>query len=201
MPSGKERDVYYISAPSNAGKSYLAAEILFRYHNLNKKNKIILINPEDQEEFRDKAYENIDFFQLDVEECFSEENPNFFKEFNNSMVVFDDIEGFQDKKIIENVYKFLNDILYVGRKRGISCILNNHVLKNHNKTKSILRESDYIIIFPQMANKFIYNNLLERDFNFPKPLISKIYTLPSRWVAIHSKCPNYILYQKGLFSI
>lgn len=195
-----KRKVIYISAPSDAGKSTLAGDFMEKYKKNNPKNKIILITPEDQKKNADPCFKKVKFSQLIINEDYCD-NPLKLEELKNCLVVFDDIEGLPTKEISNEIYNLLHNILFLGRKRNISCILCNHVIKNYSKTKGILIESDYIIIFPKMANAFIYNNLLENDLKFPKKVIKEIYSIPSRYIIIHSKCPSFIFHQKGLFKI
>lgn len=195
-----QRKIIYISAPSNAGKSFFAADLMKKYKKKYKKNKIILITPENQKKNPDKCFKNINFSQLNISDNYCDE-PLTLNNLKNCLVVLDDIEGLETPEIEKDIYKLLNDILFLGRKRNISCILCNHVVKNYNKTKGILVEMDYVVIFPKMANSYIYDSLIKNDLKLPKKMIDVIYNEPSRAIIIHSKCPNFILSRYSLFKI
>ena len=48
------------------------------------------------------------------------------KEFENSVVIFDDIDVISGKKIREAVYTTLSQILEIGRHFRITCLVTSH---------------------------------------------------------------------------
>jgi hypothetical protein len=58
------------------------------------------------------------------------EDPIEIKEFENSILIFDDIDVIPDKKIREAVYKIMNLALEVGRHYKINMVITNHLPTN-----------------------------------------------------------------------
>jgi hypothetical protein len=47
-----------------------------------------------------------------------------------SVIIFDDIDVLNDKRIRDGVYSLLNQVLEIGRHFNISCLMTNHLPSN-----------------------------------------------------------------------
>ena len=67
-------------------------------------------------------------------------------QFCDDIVVFDDLEGIENKELLKYTYNFLKNVLERTRKLEVDVIIINHMLMNYNKTKNIIFEcSEYYL--------------------------------------------------------
>ena len=96
MPSGKGREVIYITAPSGAGKSTWVSKYSRNYSRLFPDQKIVLFSRLEDDEVLD-AIPSLVRIQLDEELV---ENPiDIHTELKDCLVILDDIDTVNDKKI------------------------------------------------------------------------------------------------------
>ena len=178
--SEKERSVLFIAGESGAGKSYFIREYAKEYHAMFPRNPIFLISYLDRDETLD-AYNVIT--RLD---CFNDE---FLKdaptldleaEFNNSFVIFDDIDSISDKKEKKIIYDLLNKMLRIGRHFNISVAYLGHELYSSHDLKSILNESHSITWFGKYLNFKKLRYLLEVYLGLDRNQIEKIRAIKDR---------------------
>ena len=203
-----ERVVFFITGSSGSGKTYIATKLSILYRDMNKKNKIIWISPKmDNKDLKIISNAKI---KLNTEEAILE---NFYNEetkiiydnqFNNSLVIIDDIEGINipDKKINTAVHRYIQSIidtiLNVGRHNNTSLIYINHKSCNGHETAKILNECDYIINFPRNTNNQQLNYLYKTYFGFDNNKIKYIKNSGSRYCAYHNRYPFEVILQHEL---
>lgn len=126
------------------------------------------------------------------------------KEIGNSLAIFDDYE-LLDKKVQKSVEITLKDVLLNGRDQAnkghdIYCAVTGHQLSNRDKTRDILNECSTVSFFPKAGGVHSINYTLSKYCGLSKKQIEKIIVLPSRWITIHKRYPNYILWSGGVAS-
>jgi hypothetical protein len=89
------------------------------------------------------------------------DDPIDIKEFENSVVLFDDIDVIPDKKIREAVLKIMNLGLEVGRHYKINMVITNHLPTNGRESRRVLNEASSFTYFPHSANARIKYFLTE----------------------------------------
>lgn len=129
-------------------------------------------------------------------------NPIEPQELENSAILIDDIDFITDKKVNEALYELQNKVMGVGRHFNTTIFMTGHQICNYVKTRLILAEVDWVIVYPKSGPKnnleyFFDNKLKIKD----KEFLKKIINLPSRWAAIHVKHPMYVVHEKGVFVI
>ena len=82
-------------------------------------------------------------------------DPLPIKEFENSAIIFDDIDVISDKKIRDAVYSLLNHVLEIGRHFNITCLMTNHLPSNRSDTRRILNECHAFVYFPRSSSSKI----------------------------------------------
>jgi hypothetical protein len=80
----------------------------------------------------DPSLKDIDINYINLETLLEEELTA--KDFENSMVIFDDTECLTNRKIKEAVIKIQSSVLETGRHYRVSCILTNHEAYNGIQT-------------------------------------------------------------------
>jgi RecA-family ATPase len=81
--------------------------------------------------------------------------------FKDTLVVLDDWQNLGDKRIEKLVLNFINDLLERSRKLRCNVIIISHVTQQQHTTKTILFESDNIVLFPgankNSVKKYLYS--------------------------------------------
>ncbi len=116
----------------------------------------------------------------------------------DSLVIFDDCDNLQDRKLSNFIHKLVNDIISNGRKFGIYCLYIGHQIMNYQKTRDILNEANKVIFYNVGPNSQV-RKFLEKYGDLNKGQIEKIFSLPSRWIGISQTIPQYIIHEKGIF--
>lgn len=176
----------FVSGLSGSGKTTFIAN--FIKHNLRKRD-IFLISPvEDDEVYRNiknitRIYEPISEIEL----------------LENSVVIFDDIESYDDRDELRDMLYFRNIILERGRHLDISCFCVSHNPMNNNATKQCLRECQYYVLFPKF-NLRDSKVLLKRYGCFQDDEINQIISQDSRWALLKKSVPRYLVTQHSIMT-
>jgi hypothetical protein len=193
----KERDVVYCSGMSGSGKSFYIKNFALWYQKLYKEREIYLFSgiEEDLGSLdKIKDLKRVKIFEdgfLDSE--FS------LEDFKNSLVIFDDLEMINDKKLKDKILKLQNSMLCGGRHKNITVCVANHSVANGKETKLILNESNTIVLYCKGLGKRVLKYVLDDYLGQDKPTIKKITKLNSRWVSILKTFPMVCLHESGAF--
>lgn len=204
LPNLKSRNTLYIAGPHGSGKSYYTAEYLKQYNKLFPKRDIIIFSRVEEDAAFD-GVKNIRRIKLDDDiidypiDCKKE-----LRSKHGSMVVFDDIDSIQDKKLLEAINKLRDDVLMSGRDQtdsgmNIDCICTNHQITDYQKTRNVLNESSHIVVFPKSGSSYGIQRALRLYGGLDKKQLDKILSIDSRAVCIHKRYPNYVIHEKGCY--
>ena len=188
----KERQVFYVTGMSGSGKSTYVSKLVEIYHKLFPNNSIYLFSNKPEDPALDK-FDYVKRIKLDDSLV---DDPIQLPELKNSLVIFDDIEAIPNKQLANEMDRLRDMILQQGRSYKVSFCYVSHLANNYKQTRTILNECHAITIFPAMCTKYSLKYLMEKYFGFGKHDLSKLLSLPSRWVTIH-KAPVFVLYEKG----
>ena len=124
------------------------------------------------------------------------------QELNNSLSIFDDYE-LLDKKIQKSIEITLKDVLLNGRDQSnmdkdIYCVVTGHQLSNREHTRDILNECGSITFFPSAGGIYSIEYTLKKYAGLKQKVIDRIMELPSRWITIYKRMPNYVLWEGGV---
>lgn len=194
-----ERNVLFVAGESGSGKSYFIREYSKEYNKMYKNNPIYLISYLMYDETLEKydKIERINVFD-DKEKKFLNDCLDMdLKEFENSFIIFDDIDSITNKKEKEIIYNFLYKLLRIGRHFNISVAYLGHEL--YNNLGKILNESHCITFFPQFLNYKKMKYLLESHFGLSNNQIDKIKKINSRSITYIKGCKKVILTDSKAF--
>lgn len=189
-----ERDVGYISGKSGSGKSTYVSTYVDQFHKMFPKRPIFLFSffPEDKN-LKQKYIKRI---KLDDKFVSTE---LFIEDFENSLIIFDDIDTIKNLAIKKKLKGINDTILECGRHHNITYLYTSHLTNKSNETRTILNESGSLTIFPKMMMTKAFKYLLGEYFGLSKAQIKMIYNLPSRAITIHKTYPHVVTYEKGAF--
>ena len=123
-------------------------------------------------------------------------------ELSESICIFDDIDVISEKKIREAVYDVLNQVLEVGRRYKIHCVVTNRLPTNGKETRRILNDAHTVTYFPHSAGgKIKYT--LEEYVGLDKKQIAYVKKQSSRACTIFKNYPQcYVLEREiGLLNL
>jgi Cdc6-like AAA superfamily ATPase len=151
IPSPKtEREILYITGPSGSGKSTFVRKYLEQYKKTFKDRNIYLFSSLPN----DESLDDIEPKRVRIdEEVYTDPIP--IKEFENSVIIFDDIDAISDTKVRDAVYSLLNQVLEIGRHFNITCLMTNHLPSNRGDTRRVLSECSGFIYFPRSSSSKI----------------------------------------------
>jgi hypothetical protein len=188
------RECGYICGQSGCGKSFFVSQYIEKYKKKHKNNDIYLFSEVDDDEKLNKF--NPIKIKLDDELL----NDNFdYKDFPNSLVIFDDIDSIKDKKIKNEVYKILDSLLTMGRHNGASVLVTNHTASDRERTKKIFNESHFITYFPFGGSQKQLKYMLESHADLDKNVINYNKKLKSRWICVMKNYPTHTISEKEIY--
>jgi hypothetical protein len=198
VPSrSKARWILYITGQSGSGKSYYTLQYCRIYKKMFPNNSIYLFSALEEDETLDKlpGLKRIKFSDAFLLTPFN------INDFANSLVIFDDYDTFQNKKLYEKVEGILNMILMTGRHTKTSCIIIRHTSTDKQRTKIILNECNSVTVFPLSTSPLSLHYLMHNYFGLTKQQIEKLKNLhsKSRWVTVHKTYPPVVMYEKGAY--
>ncbi len=197
LPNKKrERDILYICGQSGSGKSYYTMQYANEYKKMYPKNPIYLFSSLNEDKGSIDKVKGLKRIKLQPELLRSELTT---KDFENSLVIFDDTDVIRDKLMRLKVLSILNMLLETGRHSKTSVVLTYHLPTNGLETRRILNEAHSVTIFPANCGGRAMKYLLENYFGMSKEDIKRVKKLPSRWVTIIKTYPNVVLYEKGAY--
>ena len=183
-----ERCISYVAGKSGSGKSTYCANWLREYKKIYPDNPIYLFSEVDSDEILDAV--GLERIKIDTSLV---THPITLEQFEDSCIVFDDVDDIDDAKIRKAVFGILNKGLQMGRHHRISMLVTYHLITNGKETRKILNEAHTITIFPRSGKvkgmKYFLTEYLDLDREQKK----KLRSLPSRWVMIKNTAPMCVL--------
>lgn len=193
----KGRDVIMVGGKSGSGKSHTARNFATRYHLLWPQRPIHLISYLKQ----DDTLDALKFLKrLDPSKDFNE-GPPPLDFFNESLTIFDDIEGFQrdDPDTHDLLQQTIDMIATTGRHNSSSLLVASHLLTDYKRTRLFLGEAQKFVLFPNGCSMKQMTNLLGLYGGCDTDELRRIRRLPSRWVALCTTFPSLVLYESGCY--
>lgn len=195
LPNFKADEAYavYLSGASGAGKSYLISQLISK-HLPPRDAGVFYLGPfADDVSFKAIAKHMIpvDLQQFEKEERRQIEIEDFPE---GSVIVFDDIESLPNAKQVEALR---DRILSVFRHHKFKLYCVNHVGMGGSKTKKLLLECKYVVVYPS-ANWKQVENLLKTYMGLDKEKLALIKNQPSRWVIVCKAFPSYFVTQHSI---
>ena len=192
-----KREIYYICAPSGAGKSYFMNEYAKSYQQQYPKNNIFLFSKLDEDTTLDK---NKKLKRIIINEDLLNE-PIDASEMKDSLILFDDTMMIRDQALNKELNEhLLKDVLETGRHYNENVCITNHLINEYKKTRPLMNESTHLVFFLRGGNRYSMNYCLSKYVGLDKHQINRIFKLHSRWVIINKQTyPMTIIHQNGCY--
>lgn len=195
IPSIDSRETLYIAGKSGSGKSTYAASYIKYYNKLFPDNIVYLIS----KVIKDDAFEEVKNLKRITPDLFegNEDLDLDASQFENCLVVFDDIDQFIDK--IKKPITLLRDqLLEVGRHNNVYVISTAHLLTNYKQSRVLLNEAHSVTFFPQSGFHNI-QRYLKMYVGLSNEQISNIKKSNSRWITVFQSYPTIIMEEKKIY--
>lgn len=195
LPYENKNNRIFIAGPSESGKSYLAGNITKQWSKIYPDRKIFLFSPVSEDPALDPI-KNLKRVELN-EEIVNE--PINTEELKDSLVIFDDIYGIQDKKIKQAVYSLKDSLLQNGRHNNIDVISIAHTANDNKNTKADNLENNQLCIFLNIGSHFL-TYMLREYLGYDRNQIKMLKAVRGRYIYIlRNYRPNIILTQDSVF--
>jgi septin family protein len=189
----RERDVIMICGASGSGKSTWCRNYCVEYKKSYKNRPIYLFSHLDE----DKTLDDLGYInRIEVGENLLEE-PLTVKDFQDCLILFDDVEIITNKMVKKAVYQLLNECIMTGRHFNISVIMISHA-GTGNEVKRILQECQFFVYFPHGQN---LTYTLNKYLGIDNKQIKQIKATKSRWASINKNYPQCVITEKHLFML
>lgn len=183
VPIYGERLSYFIAGPPGCGKSTTAAQILSLFPN----QPIYLFSDVTE----DRAFEGLEIRRMKMEaELIKELKPEMFAMKSDCWVVFDDIDKIRDAAVSKALIALMDNIIANGRSHGghtINVIATSHSLADYRKTKYMIENCEYWVVFPSKT----INSQLKRLLS--KMDLDKLDLKKYERVFVHQSHPSFIV--------
>jgi hypothetical protein len=211
----KQNKRYFVSGISGAGKSVWINRLIKVFLSTQSliegfKPQVFVFSALPEDESLDchleKVLERIpcDESILEHQENKDQYKPSDFEgpdKNRQNIVVFDDFSSITNSKVLKIIEKLRNDCLTTARHSNLNVVTVSHELMAGDKTKSSISNSTDVVVFPQAGNSSQIARFLKTYMNFQPSEIKKLLELDSRWVLISKTCPQYILYEHGVYLV
>ena len=192
-----QSDVLMINGKRGAGKSVYTSSFLEQYKLFYPKNKIYLFSQCKNDPVMDKVIDQR--FNLDTYIADGGISVDEFPE--NCCVCFDDVDMLENSKpdkLKDAVFKIMNSLIQLSRKKNITVIQTSHLTTNHAETKHALNGASSFTFFLNAISHQV-RNALKLYMGLSRENIKKVCSLKnSRWATIYTTCPMVVMTEKEL---
>jgi len=187
-PDPKVREVWYVAGQSGSGKSYFARGIAENYKKMFPEREVYLISKLEEDETLDKMKigkpKRISLQSL-------VDDPPELDEFNDCLVIMDDWDTLE-KKYFDVVHKLIEDLCIMGRHTRTSLLILSHYLTNYKKTRLILGEAHYLVLYPMATAQKALKYVAEMYGGLDKEQVVNLKKM-GRWVMIAKSYPSFVI--------
>lgn len=185
-------DHCFYSGMTGIGKSTQIAIYCKQYKKLFPSHQIYLFSRKDD----DHAFKDIDLKKIRLDDDILNIKFNI-DDVSDSLCIFDDIDTLP-LKIEKVVRKIRDDLLECGRDKNIYMCNVSHQVLNYTKTRSLVLESNKIIIFPR-SSQYQIRRFLKEYMGIENDSIKQIMSANSRWVMINKTYPLTVISEHDIY--
>lgn len=184
IPFYGERLSYFIAGPPGCGKSTTVYDILKFFPEQPKYLFTDLDEP-------DRAFKGMYMRKVKMQtEVIENITLEKLTKDGDCWCVFDDVDKIRDPKKNKVLHALMDNILANGRSHGgynINCIITSHSLSDYKRTKYVIENCNYWVIFPKKTMKNQIMTLLKKNGFDSLPINDE------ERVFIHRSAPNFVI--------
>lgn len=184
----EKRQVWYAAGQSGSGKSYFARGIAENYKKLYPNREVYLISKLQYDDTLDES--KIAKPKRISIQSLLDDYPAL-EEFEDCLLLVDDYDTLE-KKEYEVVQKLIDDIAIQGRHTRTSMCVLSHYLSNYKKTRLILSEAHYLVLYPMATSGKALTNVCVNYAGLEPEQVKDLKRL-GRWAMVSKNYPAYIL--------
>jgi len=190
VSSETKRDCIMVAGASGCGKTYYCAMYIRNYQAANRDAPVYVVSKVKTDPVLDEIEPKLRRLEM---ECVTQSPPLTADDFGRCLVLFDDVDTFTGKEEA-SVRNLMDCLLTTGRHSGTSIMVATHHLTNYSRTRLLLNECNWYVVFPQATAHAPLAYLLRTYFGLTSDAVSKL-RLPriGRWVALHKNSPQILL--------
>lgn len=192
--AGVNRNVLYVTGQSGSGKSFFTRSFAQEYNKKFPRNNVILftgLSP-DEEDVSLKGIKNLRRMNTRNRE-FIFNNDITSRDFQNSLVIFDDTDVISNENELKRINQILDNILETGRHQHVSCIYITHAACDGRRTKRILNESNSVTVYPLTMGGSDLKYLCVEKLGLNGKQVEKLKNVDSRAVTIIRGYPPMVV--------
>ena len=192
------RATVFVAGSPGVGKSYFVARCLETFPD-NYSVMLFTALTEQDDNFRDLP-QHIFRVRMTPEVLSRINLATLRQRTRNLILVFDDFDNMPKGKILSEVQRILHDALANGRAhseddgedRNIHVFVTTHALNDYMKTKYLLENSNYVVLFPQGTT---YCQLLRlgQKIGLSQAQMTEMKNSGERSIIIHKVPPLYVI--------
>jgi hypothetical protein len=192
IPNELER-IIYIAGPQGSGKSTYASKYIDMYLKIFPNAKFFVFSRLKE----DPAIDHLKPHRITIDNSLIEEPIDITEDVvPDTIILFDDIDTIQDKKLQLAVNKLKADILEIGRHQNIRCVITSHLINPNERSASrtLLNEMQTLTIFPNAGSTYQIEYALKKYFGFSTKQIRAVLDMKNtRWITLFKNYPQVIL--------
>lgn len=191
------RATVFVAGSPGVGKSYFVARCLETFPEDYKVMLFTALTEED-DNFRDLP-QQIFRVKMSPEVLGKINLATLRQRSKNLILVFDDFDNIPKGRILSEVQRILHDALANGRAhsedgedRNIHVFVTTHALNDYMKTKYLLENSNYVVVFPQ-GTTFCQLLRLGQKIGLSQAQMTEMKNSGERSIIIHKVPPLYVI--------
>jgi len=195
VPNSEVR-VLYIAGPSGSGKSTYAATYIKKLKKIYPNSDFILFSRLKS----DKVLDELDPHRIQITDELISDPIQVEDIRENSIILFDDIDCINNKKIMDSINRLRTEIMEIGRHKNLQIICTSHLINGNERkfTRTILNEMQSLTIFPKSGSAYQITYALKSYFGLSTKQIRKVLDMNSRWVTLVKVYPQLYLSEHEL---
>lgn len=199
VPQMKGRSIIFIAGKSGCGKTTFAIQFMNKYLERYPNNSAIVLTPKPNDE-------TISSLGNSMIKVWDINSPAFKKIqqikpelFKDSIVFFDDVDFMQNEDVKNKIENLRDQIIGIGREFNTSIIISKHLVMDYQKTRKLLAEASYIVVFPRAGSGKFIDTFFKTYFSQANSQIVEQLSGNSRWICCRMDYPDLIFGEKDFY--
>lgn len=186
----------FVAGAQGCGKSYFIANTVKQLLMTRPQRPVVLFTGLDE---KDANFDGLPIRRVSLDKIEQVTLDKLRFGGRGSICIFDDVDRIRDKTQHQAVQRLAMEILSNGRdhttQKGIAdidIIISNHELNDYRRTKYILSDCQYVVLFPG-ATTHMQMDIILRKIGTSAECAEQIKASASRSVIIHKNYPLYFI--------